>query len=79
MHGTMVKAAQRDEIGGLRFTAVGPVLDVMRVEVTRIRAAGETASFVAGVQHASQRSGNRARLASDVEWLAVIVLDLLFR
>src|SRR5688572_808403 len=41
MHGAVMKAAQRDEVGRLGLAAVGPVFDVMHVDITRIAAAGK--------------------------------------
>ena len=75
VHGAMMEAAERHEIRGFRFAAVGPVLDVMCIEVTRVRAAGKAAALVARIEDAPQRRGNRARLAPHVERLAVIVFD----
>jgi len=53
MNGVVVEPAERDEVGGFRFAAIGPVIDVMRVDVTSVRAAREPATLVAGVQGAS--------------------------
>ncbi len=75
MNRVMMEAAQRHEVGRFRLAAVRPVLDMMRIDVTRVRAAGKAAAFVAGVQHAAERSGNGPRLAADVERLAVVVFD----
>lgn len=45
---SMVEATDAYEIGELRFAAVGPMFNVMAVEIASVRAAGETtAAFVA--------------------------------
>jgi hypothetical protein len=41
--------------------AIGPVLDVVSIHVTLMRAAGETAPGVAGVERAANRSPVKAR------------------
>ena len=75
MHGAMMEAAQRDEIGRLGLAAIRPVLDVVHVDVARVAAAGKAAALVARGEQAAQRRGDDARLAADVERLAVLVLD----
>ncbi len=47
MHQSMVEAAQAQQIGLLRLATVAPVVDVVGVHETSIRAAGEAAAFVA--------------------------------
>src|SRR3954463_10409551 len=51
VHRAVVKPAEGSEILQLRLTAIGPVLDVMRVEVARVRATGKAAAFIACVEH----------------------------
>ena len=55
--------------------AVGPVLDVMRVDESGRGAAGEAAAAVAGRQGALQRGRDRAGLAPDVERVALALDD----
>ena len=50
VHGVMMEPAQRHEVGWLRLAAVGPVLDVMRIDVASVRAAGKAAALVARIQ-----------------------------
>ena len=53
VHGVVVEAAERDEVGGFRFAAIGPMIDVMCIDVASVRAARKAAALVAGVQDAS--------------------------
>ncbi len=43
----MVGTAQQHEISQRRFVAVGPVLDMMTVDVTAVRASGKPARAIA--------------------------------
>ena len=70
-----MKAAQRDEIAELRLAAVGPVLDVMPLGEARAIAAGEPAASIARFERPRDRRRNAARLAADVERLAVFAFD----
>jgi len=70
----MMEAAELDKIRQLRFPAVGPVMYMVAVHVSRVRTAGKSAAAIACVQCAAQRRGNAACLASDIEWLAVSIL-----
>ena len=74
MHGAMVEPAQRGQVRQLGLAAVRPVLDVVPVHVTLVIAAREHAAFVARGQCATQRRRNTARLATDIERLALLVL-----
>jgi hypothetical protein len=49
----MMAAAQGHEVGELGVSAIGPVLDVMGVEVALMGAAGKAATAVPGVQGAA--------------------------
>lgn len=44
---TMMKSAQRNEVGRLGLTTICPVFDVVHVDEASIAAAGETATLVA--------------------------------
>ena len=67
--------AQQYEVREAGRAALRPVLDVMRVDVAALRAAGKTAAAVARPQRAPDRRRHRAGLAADIERLAVAVLD----
>src|SRR6056297_2736255 len=67
-------AAEQNEIGHLRLAAVGPVNDVMSVDVLVGRTAGKAAAFVATLQGAPNRRRDAAGLAADVQCRAVVVL-----
>ncbi len=71
----MVEAAERHEVGRFRFASIGPMLDVVGVDVAGIRAAGKAATLVAGVENSAKWRRYGARLAPHIERLAVIVLD----
>src|SRR3984957_10329020 len=71
----VVQAAQGDEIGEFGLSAVGPVLDVVRIDVALMSAAGETAAAVAGIERAADRRRNAARFAPDIERLALRILE----
>src|SRR4029079_8121835 len=75
VHGAMVKAAEREEIGRFGFPAVGPMLDVMGVDVASVSTAGKAATFVARIPETSKRGGDSSRLAAHVERLAIIVFN----
>ena len=68
----VVAAAQQHEVRELRFAAVGPVDDVVRVTVLR-GTAREAATPVAELQSAPDRRWNRAGLAVEAEDLACSV------
>ncbi|HWW77973.1 MAG TPA: hypothetical protein VNY82_00150, partial [Steroidobacteraceae bacterium] len=74
MHLTVVEAAQLDKVGEPGFSSVSPVLDVMRVDVPRVRATRESAAAIACVERAANGRRNAARLAPDVERFTLLVL-----
>ena len=47
VHRAVMEPAQRDQVRELRLAAVGPMLDVMPVDVPFVAAPGENAAFVA--------------------------------
>ena len=71
----MMKVTQRHEIPKLRLAALCPMLDVMTLGVTRVRAPRKAAASVPGLQRPLNRKRNRPRLAADVQRVTVIVLD----
>ncbi len=71
----MVQAAQGDEVRELGLPAVGPVLDVVRVDIALVRATGEAAAAIAGVERAADRRGDAAGFAPDIERLAALGLE----
>ena len=48
MHFAMMKAAEAHEVRGFRVATVGPVLDVVGVDVVGVGAAWEAAALVSG-------------------------------
>ena len=74
MDQAVMQAAQGHEIGEFGFPAVGPVLDVVCIDVTLMRATRESTTAVTGVERPTNRGGNGAGLASHIEGLAVFVL-----
>ena len=58
-----------------RLTTVCPMMDVMRVHVAVVRAAGEAATTIAGVQGAAERRRDRAGLTPDIKRRAVWVFE----
>jgi hypothetical protein len=75
MHLAMVVAAELDEIGDLGFSSFRPVVDVMGIHVARVRATRESAAAIACVERAANRRWDTSRLASNIEWLALLVLQ----
>src|SRR5437879_6537377 len=52
MHLTVVEAAELHEVGELGLASLCPMVDVMRVDVQRVRAAWESAAAIACVERA---------------------------
>ena len=71
----MVKTAERDQVIELRLAAVGPVLDVVPVAEARAITAREPTTAVARFQRPTDRERDAARLAADVEGLALLAFD----
>jgi hypothetical protein len=46
----VMEAAEAHEIRWFRFAAMGPVLNVVRIDVTRVGTAGKAAAVVAGFE-----------------------------
>src|SRR5215831_10377484 len=65
----MVVTAEQHEVVESSLAAIGPMLDVMRVDEARARAARETAALVAAPQCSVQRRRHDASLPADREWL----------
>ncbi len=49
----MMEAAKAHQIRLFGLAAIGPVVDMVGIDVLCVRAAGETAAFVAGVEGAA--------------------------
>ncbi len=75
MHRAVMEAAQRDEVGQLRRTTLGPMLDVVAVDVALVGAAREHTATIARAQSATQRRRDAAGLACHVERLALRILE----
>ena len=73
VHRAVMRAAQRDEIAEPGLAALGPVMDVMAVDVFLVSAAREDAALVAGFQRATQSRRDSPRLAADVERLTFAI------
>src|SRR5271154_2831820 len=71
----VVQPAQRDQVIEFGRSAVGPVLDVVRIEVALVGAAGEAATGIPGVKGTADRRRNAARLASHIERRTLFVLE----
>ena len=75
MHQTMVMRTQLHKVIERCSAAIGPMLNVVAVQVASRTAAGETTALIAGEQCAFQRGSNGARLATNVERLAFGIFD----
>src|SRR5688572_13388289 len=71
----MVERAERDRVLEAGVSAVGPVHDVVGLEVEAVRAAGKPARSIALQERPLHRARDRAPLAADGERRAVLVLD----
>lgn len=74
VHQALVQAARGDEIGELRFSAVRPMINVVSVDEAFVSAPGESTARIAGIERASYRRRDGARLASHVQRLTLLVL-----
>jgi hypothetical protein len=68
---TMMVSAKQHEIVEFRFTTIGPVVNVVGVDETGVRAARETATPVTTLQCAIDCGGNDTRFAADIQRFAV--------
>ena len=50
----VMESAHLDEVGQLGLAALGPMVDVVGVNIVRVRAAGKSAAAIARVQRAAQ-------------------------
>ena len=71
----VVVAAQGHQVIQTGFPAVGPVVYMMSIDISRFTAAGKAAGFVTLLQGAANRGWNGAAAPPHVEYLAVIVLQ----
>ena len=74
VHQAVVMATEQDEVVHFRFSAVGPVLDMVGVNVLVGSAAGETAAVIAALQGAAYGGRNRAAAPADVQSVAIFIL-----
>ena len=72
---TMMEAAEGEQVCCFRLSPVGPVMDVVGIDVFDVRAAGETATFVPGLESPLEGGRDGTGLAADVQWFAVFVFD----
>lgn len=75
MYDMMMVVTQRDQIREFRFTAIGPVLDVMPFGEARVMASREAAATIACLQGTGNSWGYGAGLAADAQRLAVFVVE----
>ena len=75
MHEAMVRGTERDQVIETRFAAVGPMPYVVRIEVAFVVTTRERAATIARVQGALQHRRHRALFATDVEDVAVGVMN----
>ena len=59
--------AQQESVGQAGFAAGTPVLNMVCVDVPRVRTAGEAAAAVTGGERATQRRGYRPAFAADIQ------------
>jgi hypothetical protein len=71
----MMGAAEIHETGQLGLTAIGPVLDVVGIEIAPMGAAGKAAAGIAGIERAADGGRNGAGFAPHVERLTVFGLE----
>jgi hypothetical protein len=63
----VVARAEEDEVVLVGLAAVGPVLDVVRVKVARVRTARKATASVSGLQRSAEPEWDLPRLPTDVE------------
>ena len=68
-------AAQQNQVVQVRFTSIGPVSDVMRIDVPLVMAPGKAAEPVPGLQRTFQSGGNRTLSSSHINWVVLLVLN----
>jgi hypothetical protein len=71
----MVRAAQMHQILELGLPALDPMLHMMGIQKAPIRAPGEAAFGIAGVERAADRRRDAASLAAHLERFAPLGLD----
>ena len=75
MHQSMMISAELHQIVDAGFTARGPVLDVVAIEVILMGAAGKAAAFVPGFQYPSHGGGDDPELSPDIDEFAGFVFE----
>jgi hypothetical protein len=75
VHETVMEAAQGDQVVELCRAAVGPVLHVMPFREALAIATGKTTASVSRFRSTGKHRRNTARLAPDVERLAIVAFD----
>ena len=73
VHQPMVSATEQDQIVELCEAAIGPVLDMMRVDVA-VAAAGKAAAAITMLQGAPNGGWNGASAAAHVEDIACAIV-----
>jgi len=73
VHQLVMLRTQEHQVIEAGFTSGRPVLDMMRIDKACVVTTGECTDLVSGTQCPFDRSGNRARLATDIQGLAVLI------
>ena len=75
VHGAMMMTTQQHEVGGFRLAAVRPVLNVMGIDIARVRAPWKAATPVTSFQCAAERWRNAPGFLPDIQRFALFVLE----
>jgi hypothetical protein len=75
VHEAMVGRAEQQKVVERGFTTLGPMVDVVGIEIAFVVTTGERAGAVAGEERAFERRWNGSLFAPHVECLAVSVID----
>ena len=70
----VVMATEEDEIVHFRFSTIGPMLDMVGVNVLVGSAAGKTAAVIAALQSTAYGGRNRAASPANVQSVAIFIL-----
>src|ERR1700722_12763456 len=68
-----MKATELHQIRQLGLASVGPMMDVVRVDIPRVRTTRESATAIACVERTAGRRRNATRLAPHIERLAPLI------
>jgi len=74
VHELVMCRTQDEQIAEVRFTAVRPMFDVMRVEMPCVMATGKRASTITREERAFERRRNQPTLSADIQHFTVTSL-----